>query len=38
MAEATSEGDTDRKVLRALEQDARRTPEQVATLVGLSAE
>jgi DNA-binding Lrp family transcriptional regulator len=32
--EATS--DTDRKVLRALEQDARRTPEQIAAMVGLT--
>lgn len=32
--EATS--DTDRKVLRALEQDARRTPEQIAAMVGLA--
>ncbi len=38
LAEASSEGDIDRKVLRTLEQDARRTPEQVATLVGHSAE
>lgn len=28
--------ETDRKVLRALEQDARRTPAQVAAMVGLS--
>jgi DNA-binding Lrp family transcriptional regulator len=27
----------DRRILRALEQDARRTPEQVATMVGRSA-
>jgi DNA-binding Lrp family transcriptional regulator len=36
VAEAST--DTDRKILRALEQDARRTPEQVATMVGSSAE
>ena len=34
MAEATGTGDTTRRILRALEQDARRSPAQIARMVG----
>ena len=34
---SSSEREIDRKVLRALEQDARRTPEQIATMVDADA-
>ncbi len=36
LAGATRNSDVDRRILRALEQDARRTPEQVAAMVGQS--